>query len=417
MNYKLIYQFLIVLVICIPVLSLGQNTINDKSSVKVGVSQVNITPDSPTLLSGYENRKTPFIAVHDSLYASALYFFSEKTKTLLITADLLGFPNEFANDLKKTISEKIGIPYENIMLTAVHNHGGPQIRTYNGYDYASVLKGKLIRIAIDASKKIVPMRMGIGKGSCNLNINRRALICDNTIWLGKNPDGPCDHELDVIKFEDLNKKIIAVLINWPCHGTSSGSANYQLTGDWPGAAARYIKQQVGKGIIVAVTAGASADINPIYGPGNEFCDIESVGFHVGIEAYKTLTQIESLPVKSLQVTNATMIFPGKKNNKSHLPQSTYESAPEKEIKLMVIKIGDLVLSGISGELMTEIGMEIKNQSPYSNTVIITHCNGQSGYLCTDKSFLEGGYEVMVTRFMPGVEKPLINKYIELIHSF
>ena len=67
--------------------------------------------------------------------------------------------------------------------------------------------------------------------------------------------------------------------------------------------------------------------------------------------------------------------------------------------------------------MTEMGMEIKKRSPYPSTIIITHCNGSSGYICTDKAFTEGGYEVKVSHLMPGIEKPLDQKCLEMIHSF
>jgi neutral ceramidase len=250
-----------------------------------------------------------------------------------------------------------------------------------------------------------------------MNINRRAEFADGGIWLGRNPDGPCDHELAVIKFEDLSANTLAVLVNWPCHGTASGQENYLITGDWPGAAARYIKKQADKEIVVGVTAGASADINPIYGPGKDFNEIESIGYLVGKEAWKTLAQTTTFPVRSLQATNTKMTFPGKKTCKDHFPQASYESAPDKEIRLSLLKIGDLVLCGISGEVMTEIGLEVKKQSPYIGTIIVTHCNGSDGYICTDKAFTEGGYEIKVTRLMPGAEKPLVSKLLELIHSF
>jgi hypothetical protein len=309
------------------------------------------------------------------------------------------------------------------MITAVHNHGGPAVKTYEvdlppaNEDYIKTLKEKLVSLAFEASKNPVPFRMGIGKGKCSMNINRRAEFADGGIWLGRNPDGPCDHELDVVKFEDMNNKTMAVLINWPCHGTASGQDNYLITGDWPGAASRYIKKQAGKEVVVAITAGASADINPIYGPGNDFNEIESVGFLVGTEAWKTLTQTGTFPVKFLESTNSSMTFPGKKSCKDQFPQKSYESGPDVAIRLTMVKIGDLVLAGISGELMNEIGMEVKKQSPYAGTIVVTHCNGSSGYICTDKSFTEGGYEIKVTHLMPGAEKPLIGKFLEMIHSF
>jgi neutral ceramidase len=423
MKKNIVFSCLIILLVSVPFATSGQNTVNEKSLVKIGVGQINITPGTPTLMSGYAGRTTPFSGVHDELNASALFFSGEKSKVLLITTDLIGFSSSFIDDIKKIINSKTGIDVENIMISAVHNHGGPVTKVYEKdtpqtvEDYVNILKEKLISLAVTASKNAVPFRMGIGKGCCNLNINRRAEFADGSIRLGRNPDGPCDHDVTAVKFEDMSNHTLAVLINWPCHGTASGQDNTQITGDWPGAAARYIKKQAGNEVIVAVTAGASADINPIYGPGKNFNEIETVGFQVGKEAWKTITQISTFPVKSLQAIYTTMTFPGKKSGSGYLPATSYESGPDVEIRLTALKIGDLVLSGISGELMTEMGMEVKKQSPYSATLIVTHCNGSSGYICTDKSFSEGGYEINTTRLMPGVEKPLTTKFLELIHSF
>jgi neutral ceramidase len=416
------FMVLIILISFLPLFSFSQSGTNANTMVRLGVSQINITPQVPITMSGYDARETPFTGVHDDLYASALYFSSEENKALIITTDLIGFKTEFADEIKKRISSEINIPSENIMLIAVHNHGGPAIKTYEdnlpaaNEDYIRVLKEKLTLLAAEASKNPVPFQMGIGKGHCSMNINRRAEFADGGIWLGRNQDGPCDHELDVVKFEDFNHKTMAVLINWPCHGTASGQENYKITGDWPGAASRYIKKQEGQEVVVAITAGASADINPIYGPGNDFNEIEAVGYQVGKETWKTITQIITFPANSLESTSNTITFPGKKACKDQFPQKSYENGPDVTIRLNVLKIGDLVLAGISGELMTEIGMEVKELSPYTGTIIITHCNGSSGYICTDKSFTEGGYEIKVTRLMPGAEKPLINKLLEMIYS-
>ena len=399
---------------------LGQENFNAKNFLKLGVSQVNITPEKPVMMGGYGGRKTPSTGVHDDIFASAFYFSGQKNDVLLITADVCAFSTELVDDLKKSISAKTGIAGKNIMITAVHNHGGPFIDRYkkavpeSTAEYTRGLKEKLVNLATDASKKSVPFRMGVGKGTCNWNINRRAEFANGKIELNKNPDGPVDHDLVVVKFEDLNNKTLAVLLNWPCHATTMGGDNYQITGDWPGATARYIKKDVGNDIVVGVTAGASADICPIYTRAN-FSEVEAIGYHVGKEACKALAQIITLPVKTVQVQNAVMSFPRKVRSKNNSPQDSLENGFDPKIWLTSFKIGDLVLSGISGELMTEMGMEVKKQSPYPATVILAHCNGRSGYICTDKA--KGGYEVGKTIFLPGLEKPLTNKFLEMIHAF
>ena len=413
----------LMLIVFIPAWTWAQKVENSKGSVKLGVSQINITPGQPVIMSGYDARKTPSTGVHDSLFASALFFTDRQNKALVITADLIGFASQFVDSLKKLISAKAGLSADNIMIIAEHNHGGPAIHTYEdklpsaNEEYIQTLKEKLVSVATDAMNNPLSFRMGIGKGICKLNISRRAVFADGGVWLGRNQDGPCDHEVEVVRFTDEQNNLMAVLLNWPCHGTVMGQDNYQLTGDWPASASRQIKKLAGKNIVVAVTAGASADINPIYGPGNDFNEVEAVGYHVGNEAWKAIAQIKTAPVKSIQFIRGNLNFPGKKPWNDKFPQSSNETGTDVEIRLTGLKLDGLVLCGISGELMTEMGMEIKKRSPYPATMIITHCNGSSGYICTNKAFTEGGYEVKVSRLMPGVEKPLVDKCLEVIRSF
>src|SRR5215475_13857256 len=245
MQNKILKLFLIAFAF-LPLLSESQNSPASKGTVKMGASQINITPQQPVLMSGYDARKTPFTSVHDSLFASALFFSDGQNKALMVTADVIGFRTTFVDTIKKMISEKTGVAMDHILTIAVHNHGGPAIHTYEDKlsqandDYVKELKEKLVIVSLDAMKNPVPFSMGIGKGICKLNINRRAIFADGGVWLGRDLDGPCDHELDVVKFIDDRNNVIAVLINWPCHGTVTGQDNYQLTGDWPASAARHI---------------------------------------------------------------------------------------------------------------------------------------------------------------------------------
>jgi len=388
----------------------------------MGASQVDITPSVPIPMSGYEARKEPYKGIHDQLFASALCFKSPVTSLLLITADLIGYNMPFIDETKKMISARTDIKPENIMITAVHNHGAPVTKAYEKdvpdavNNYLKELQQKFVDISVQASEKAAPFKIGTGKGSCSMNINRRAEFADGGIWLGRDQEKPCDHEVNVVRFDDLNNNTLAVFVNWPCHGTASGQENYEITGDWPGAAARYIKKQSGEDKVVAITAGASGDINPIYGPGKNFDEIEAVGFHVGRAAWETCNNITTYPVESIDAIYSSITLPGKKACKDRYPQSSYESGPDVEIRLTTFKIGDVVLAGISGEVMNEIGSNIKKQSPYTSTIVVTHCNGSSGYICTDKAFPEGGYEVMVTHLMPGAEKPLTEKILQMIHA-
>jgi hypothetical protein len=294
MKRKAIIRIMVVVFVLIPYLSKEQSSTASEDIIRLGVSQVNITPEQPVMMSGYDARKTPSTGVHDSIFASALFFSGKQNKALIISADLIGFSSAVIDSIKKKIYQKTGLPGDKLMIIATHNHGGPAVYAYEdelptaNEEYVKSLYEKLATLAEDAMKNPVLFQMGFGKAICKLNINRRAVFADGGVWLGRNPDGPCDHEISLIKFVDQRNRLIAVLLNWPCHGTVSGQDNYQLTGDWPASAARYMKKQAGNNIVVAITAGASADINPIYGPGKDFREVEAIGYHAGNAAWKAL---------------------------------------------------------------------------------------------------------------------------------
>ncbi len=60
-----------------------------------------------------------------------------------------------------------------------------------------------------------------------------------------------------------------------------------------------------------------------------------------------------------------------------------------------IAVGDTAFLSFPGELFTEIGMQIKAESPFARTYIIGLANGSIGYVPTRKAIGEGGYAVDV----------------------
>ena len=111
-----------------------------------------------------------------------------------------------------------------------------------------------------------------------------------------------------------------------------------------------------------------------------------------------------------------LVLPGKKRLNKRSITEDFEKGEDVEVRLSALRFGDVVFTGISGEVMTEIGMQVKEKSPVNSLAFITHCNGASGYICTDNAFPEGGYEIMVTRLMPGAEKVIADNLFEMIKA-
>jgi hypothetical protein len=70
---------------------------------------------------------------------------------------------------------------------------------------------------------------------------------------------------------------------------------------------------------------------------------------------------------------------------------------EKQLILQAIQIGDLAITAIPCEIFVEIGLEIKEKSPFEQTFSISLANGYNGYLPTPRHHALGGYETWRAR--------------------
>jgi hypothetical protein len=85
------------------------------------------------------------------------------------------------------------------------------------------------------------------------------------------------------------------------------------------------------------------------------------------------------------------------------------------IRLSLLTIGHVALAGVSGEVLTKIGERLKNESPFSQTLVVTHCNGSSGYLPDDAAYEQISYEIAVSHVKKGcAEDAIVNGILELM---
>ncbi len=69
------------------------------------------------------------------------------------------------------------------------------------------------------------------------------------------------------------------------------------------------------------------------------------------------------------------------------------------VKLQAICIGSVAICGIPFETFAEIGLDLKDRSPFPQTMVIGLANGRYGYLPTPEQHRLGGYETW-----PGTNK-------------
>jgi neutral ceramidase len=414
-----------------------------KNTLYAGTAKILITPGTPIPMSGYGGRTAPFKGVHDDLFARVIAFSDGVNRAALISAELIGFSNSFWEEITQRITKETGIKKEYILLSAVHNHNGPVLKVYNDEDssalinaYVDELMDKIVTATKKAIENMVPVNIGVGKGECKMNINRRAPDGKGGIALGQNPYAPCDHEVGVICVNDKSGNPLAIIMNWPCHGVVLGPNNYLITSDWPGAASRYIEEGSGGKVIAPVIIGASGDINPIYGPHIDFeknnsyaFGKDAIGEDLAKESLRVAKDIQTSSFGKINALQRVISLPAKEKDAGKYLRPESKEDDSLRIRLSAVKIGNIVLTGVSGEVFNQISVKMRSRSPYSFTFMITHCNGSSGYLVTEDAYPKagvsgsenkyvptGGYEVNSTNDKTGAEKAIIENLLEMINE-
>jgi len=83
----------------------------------------------------------------------------------------------------------------------------------------------------------------------------------------------------------------------------------------------------------------------------------------------------------------------------------------------LLRLNDLALAGVSGELFTHIYQRLKHESPFSDTIMVTHANESSGYIPSDDAFDQISYEITTSHLKPGCgETGIVNGFLEMMGS-
>ena len=385
-----------------------------KGNLRAGAARVDITPPAGAALQldGFSNRTEGFKNIHDHLYARAVVLDDGTTQAAIVTADLTFVTEALWEDVTKRVAAETGIPREQILLSATHSHAAPSIRGASAAAYAAEVARKFVQAVVEARAKLQPARMGAGEGRANVNVNRRAAMAGGGLWLGRNPDGPSDKTLAVIKFESLAGQPIAIFMNYGVHGTVQGPKNMNVSGDLPGAAALYVEQTVGKGVVAPWSSGAAGDQAPIYNKAENYDDVFIQGKLIGEEAIRVAAGLRMTQSAGIRGWQKVITCPGQKvvsgGRADKGEPVTFGPGDPVPIRLSMLRVNDVVLAGVSAEVLTMIGQRLKKESPLKNTVLVANCNGSSGYLPDDASYEQVSYEIVSSRVRKGcAEKGIV----------
>lgn len=421
-----------------------------KGTLRVGAAKVDITPNQDELPPNS-------FGILDHIHSRAIVIDNNHTKAALVTVDIGGISDAQWKTITERVETEIGIPQNNIMITASHTHSGARLKP-------EVLNEKIFSSIKEATSKLQPAQIGYGSGVSYININRNIFDQErHGWWEGPNYEGISDKTVAVICFKTMDNKPIAVYYNYAMHAVAAGQLD-MISGDVPGTTSKYIEDTFDNEIIAVWSTGASGDQNPIYfnqtyelrdirikeyakrgedisnamPPGGTGLDrnnpqvaklmqqqkdiIISMGQMLGEEVQHVMRNIKRYEtVIPINTGSKIITCPGRNRlNKGRAGyEGKYEGADPIELRLGLIMLDNIPITSVNAEIFNYIAVRLKNESPYTRTMMATITNGtaRSGYIPNDAAYGFQTFEVLSSRLKPGyAESAIVNGLLDLINE-
>ncbi|HBN78875.1 MAG TPA: hypothetical protein DD473_24300 [Planctomycetaceae bacterium] len=433
------FHWLLIVFLILPA-TLTADDAKPKQVFMAGAAKSNITPPLGENLVG-NWVPTPSTNIHDELHARCLVLDNGETKIAFVVCDSLGLKREVCDEARALISSETDIEPDHILISATHTHSATPATS-------EVYQPFLVRRIADGVRRAManrqPARIGWGGVDEPSEVfNRRWYTTDpealknpfggvdqvrmNPPRASANllrPAGPIDPEVSFLSVQTQEGKPIALLANYSLHyvgGVKRGdvSADYfaifsERIGELMNTDANFV------GIM---SNGTSGDINNINfqekserrEPYEQMTNVANLIAERVYEAHQQIEFQDWVPLdavsrdltlqyrkpdkamqdyfaKVMQQPEDAVLYQRHERTYAGRVQSLLEGPDSTEVMLQVVRIGDLAVTAIPFETFAEIGLELKEKTPFADTFTIELANGWYGYLPTPEQHKLGGYE-------------------------
>jgi hypothetical protein len=394
-------------------------------ALRAGAAQADITPE-PEVLNWITGK--PYGEIADRLCVHVLVLDDGATRAAVVRWDLVDVSESARDEVRKALHSTCGIPSENILVNASHNHSAPWAPVYGG-DYRGKerdtwwavrympaqnnfppfrrwmdrLISATTTAAQEATAALRPVGLTITRvAAYDYLHNRRPRaprwgITDPKpipvvtpaskkwqpeVLQGGASFGPLDRTLTLVGLREPSGKVVASLFHLACHAVSIYPTDTRISADWPGPASRAIAEAIGGEVLFL--QGCTGDINP-WRRGAAAVAEMAVGLRQKVEL--ALPYQVGLKPEPIRVGRTTLKLPLTPAAQKRVGAETVEA------EIQVLVCGPLALVALPGEPMTELNLFIRERSPFPQTLVLGYSNGNGAhYVGMPGEKARGGYE-------------------------
>lgn len=421
--------------------------------LKAGAATSNITPPlGGGIIGGF--LPIPSEHVHDELHARCLVLDDGTTRLALVVCDILGIHRVVSDEARRLIQEQLGIPKENVLISATHTHSACSALGSDRYkfqtqpdEYQTFLATRIADGVRRAANLLRPAELAFGSVDVPEHVfNRRWFMAEGKVPANPfgefdrvkmnppggssdllKPAGPVDPQVSMIAVRGTDGQLISVYAAYSLHyvgGVGPGHISADYFGMFCSQLIRLSGAESQDPPFVPMMAnGTSGDINNINftTPRPARKPYEQMRHVAHDVAEKVHAAMKDLDWKSdvtlgsryeeteigwrrpndqqIAWAKAKLAEPVSTSNRADLPRIYAERAmalaeqPDSaKIPVQVLRIGDIGVGTLPCEVFVEIGLEFRKRSSQKHAFLVSLGHGYFGYLPTPEHHALGGYE-------------------------
>lgn len=435
--------------------------------LQTGYARESIMPEEKVNMAGYGNQSSRLSTGYlDILYATCLAASENDTTVLLFSLDLLRTERNWTDEFRVMISKATGVPEANIMFSATHTHSAPA----PGGSEPQVLKWKeivqaaLLNAAEKAIADLAPTTLySSAIETENMTFVRHYKLADGT-YCGNNFGDSTLQKVDhatksnqtmvVLKMDREGDKKDIALMNFqahPCFTGSSGSTT--LSADFVSDARNAFEADTGMHFIY-FTGSAGNQNTSTYMPDEVAVGLkgrEVYGQTLANYAVDALKTAEKSTGEGIKITQKMFTFKSNDMNQDRLEDArdvlAYKNSiggdlvtsaayakskgfeshfecqgivncskypPTQTMELNAISIGSVGFITFPGEMFSDTGLYIRENSPFKHTVLISLANETHGYFPTKQAYEYSSYESWSARFASGASEAVAEELVSML---
>ena len=390
---------------------------------------------------------------------------SKGVGSVLVSLDIIFVSVEFATKVRARISAVTGYPVDHVMIACSHTHTGCPIDIdcweFKGKsEYLDPVEDAIMEALNSAMASRSEVKMGVATGfEGRFNFCRDFYTTQGYLVMNPGHDkadmlvkpfAAVDHTVNVMRFDDLDGKPQCFVVNYADHlDTGGGPREDSFSADFVGYMRLALQREYGEGVTVLFLNGCCANVNhydykygsdrvghcrPGAAPSVEIGEglaetikhitpalVTAAGEHhiqgkcqKHVTARRSATRAQREWAEDFKKRNvrpetdlemrSVLLAELYSTDQADLPKTV-------DLDLQVLQLGPWAIVGIPGEVYSNIGLKIKANSPFANTVVVELANGTHGYMSPDIVQESGCYEGIYSNVAytgHGTEDVLVN---------